>query len=147
MTIPEAVLLVLQAGAFAKGGEVFVLDMGKPVKIVELAENLIKMMGKKPYTEIEIKFTGLRPGEKLYEELLMADEGLQKTANDKIFVGHQIVVDPVEFPKKLKEIRSYCDENDKKKVVKCLAETVGTYVPDARYFGDVFNNGDSDTIV
>ena len=147
MTIPEAVLLVLQAGAFAHGGEVFVLDMGKPVKIVDLAENLIRMMGKKPYTEIDIKFTGLRPGEKLYEELLMDEEGLQKTANDKIFVGHQIVVDPVEFPKKLEEMRGYCNENDKKKIVKCLAETVGTYIPDARYFGDVFNDGESDNVI
>ena len=93
MTIPEAVSLVLQASLFAKGGEIFVLDMGKPVKIYELAENLIRMKGYKPNEDILIQITGLRAGEKLYEELLMDEEGLTKTANEKIFVGHPIAMD------------------------------------------------------
>lgn len=93
MTIPEAVQLVIQAGSMAKGGEIFVLDMGEPVKILELAENLIRLSGFKPYEDIEIKFTGLRPGEKLYEELLMDEEGLEKTESDTIFVGHAMNFD------------------------------------------------------
>lgn len=97
MTIPEAVSLVLQASLFAKGGEIFVLDMGKPVKIYEMAENLIRMKGYKPNEDIRIEITGLRPGEKLYEELLMDEEGLTKTANEKIFVGHPIAMDEENF--------------------------------------------------
>ena len=93
MTIPEAVSLVLEAGAMAKGGEIFVLDMGAPVKITTLAENLIRMYGKEPYKDVPIVFTGLRPGEKLFEELLMDEEGLKSTANSKIFIGNQISID------------------------------------------------------
>ncbi len=99
MTIPEAVQLVLQAGAMAKGGEIFILDMGEPVKILDLAENVIRLSGLEPYEDIDIKITGLRPGEKLYEELLLAEEGIKETTHDKIFVGH-----PIETPQALKEL-------------------------------------------
>ena len=93
MTISEAVSLVLQAGAYAKGGEIFVLDMGEPVKILDLATNMIRLSGYKPGKDIEIKFTGLRPGEKLYEELLMDEEGMTDTPNKLIHIGHPIDVD------------------------------------------------------
>jgi len=93
MTIPEAAQLVIQAGAYAKGGEIFVLDMGKPVKIYDLAENLIRLSGFEPGKDIQIKFTGLRPGEKLYEELSMSEEGLKKTGHEKIFVGKSVNID------------------------------------------------------
>lgn len=101
MTIPEAVSLVLQAGAYARGGEIFVLNMGEPVKILDLATNLIKLSGYKPGDDIEIKFTGLRPGEKMYEELLMNEEGLKETANKMIFIGKPIEFDEEEFRKQL----------------------------------------------
>ena len=87
MTIPEAVQLVIQAGAMAKGGEIFVLDMGQPVKIYDLARNLIQLSGYEPDIDIKIEVTGLRPGEKLYEELLMKEEGLRETRHQKIFIG------------------------------------------------------------
>ena len=101
MTIPEAVSLVLQAGAYAKGGEIFVLNMGEPVRILDLATNLIKLSGYKPGEDIEIKFTGLRPGEKMYEELLMNEEGLKETANKMIFIGKPIEFDEEEFRRQL----------------------------------------------
>ena len=101
MTIPEAVSLVLQAGYYAKGGEIFVLDMGKPVKIIDMAENMIKLSGLKPYEDIDIKIIGLRPGEKLYEELLMDEEGLEKTDNELIFVGKPIEMDDAKFEEQI----------------------------------------------
>ena len=104
MTIPEAVSLVLQAGAYAKGGEIFVLDMGEPVKILDLATNLIKLSGYKVGEDIEIKFTGLRPGEKMYEELLMNEEGLKQTANKMIFIGKPIEFDVEEFKTQLEKL-------------------------------------------
>ncbi|MDR0914091.1 MAG: polysaccharide biosynthesis protein [Oscillospiraceae bacterium] len=127
MTIPEAVSLVLQAGAMAKGGEIFVLDMGEPVKILSLAENVIKLYGKKPYSEVKIKFTGLRPGEKLFEELLMDEEGLQATENQKIFIGNQINVDSTELLSKLERLMSKAKENDSEKVVELLKDLVPTF--------------------
>jgi FlaA1/EpsC-like NDP-sugar epimerase len=112
MTIPEAVELVLQAGAFAEGGEIFVLDMGEPVKIIELAEKLIRFSGYEPYSEIRIDITGLRPGEKLYEELLLKEEGLKKTFNEKIFVsevnGYYLNI----IDKQLDELKAIIDKDD-----------------------------------
>lgn len=129
MTIPEAVSLVLSAGASAKGGEIFVLDMGKPVRILDLAENMIRLSGYEPYTEIDIKFIGLRPGEKLYEELLMDEEGLTKTDNDLIYIGKPLVLQD-DLPEKLQELIkvAYTDEKD---IRLCLKEIVKTYrIPD-----------------
>lgn len=128
MTIPEAVSLVLQASLFAKGGEIFVLDMGKPVKIYELAENLIRMKGYKPNQDILIEISGLRPGEKLYEELLMDEEGLTKTANEKIFVGHPIAMDEEHFFEQLDFLikDSYCNSED---IIMEIAKICITYRP------------------
>lgn len=127
MTIPEAVSLVLQAGAMASGGEIFVLDMGDPVKITTLAENLIRMYGKVPYKDVQIKFTGLRPGEKLYEELLMDEEGLKSTDNKKIFIGNQIDIDPQQLLKNLEQLQAYVEENDNEKTVDMLRKMVPTF--------------------
>ena len=107
MTIPEAVSLVLQAGAYAKGGEIFVLDMGESVRILDLAKNLILLSGHKPNEDIPIVFTGLRPGEKLYEEMLMEEEGLQETANNLIHIGKPIEMDEECFLEQLQELKEY----------------------------------------
>ena len=128
MTIPEAVSLVLESGNLAKGGEIFVLDMGEPVKITTLAENLIRLYGYEPYTEMPIKFVGLRPGEKLFEELLMSEEGLQSTANKKIFIGKQIEINIPDFEKKLEAIGKSAGKNDKKTTVQLLHEIVPTFL-------------------
>ena len=104
MTIPEAVSLVLHAGAYARGGEIFILNMGEPVKILDMAENLIRLSGYEPYKDIQIQFTGLRPGEKLFEELLMEEEGLQDTKNKRIFIGHPMDIDYPWFEDELKKL-------------------------------------------
>lgn len=110
MTIPEAVSLVLQAGAYAKGGEIFVLDMGEPVKILDLAKNLILLSGHKPGEDIKIEFTGLRPGEKLYEEMLMDEEGMQHTPNRLIHIGQPIELDEERFLAQLQQLKDYVEQ-------------------------------------
>lgn len=127
MTIPEAVSLVLEAGAMANGGEIFVLDMGAPVKITTLAENLIRMYGKVPYKDVKIVFTGLRPGEKLFEELLMDEEGLESTANKKIFIGNQINIDADDMLSKLQSLRNAAEANDSEKTIQLLSDLVPTF--------------------
>lgn len=128
MTIPEAVSLVLQAGAYAKGGEIFVLDMGEPVKILDLATNLIKLSGYRVGEDIQIVFTGLRPGEKMYEELLMNEEGLKETANKMIFIGKPIEFDEEVFRSQLVELeRQAMDENSD--IRAAVEKIVTTYHP------------------
>ena len=128
MTIPEAVSLVMEAAAIAHGGEIFVLDMGQPVKIVTLAENLIRMYGKVPYKDVPIVFTGLRPGEKIKEELLMDEEGLQKTSNKLIFIGKQIDIDEDHFASRLKKLRDAAQLNDEEVAITALHEMVPTFI-------------------
>lgn len=130
MTIPEAVSLVMQAGAYAKGGEIFILDMGEPVKIKDLAENMIRLSGYKPYEEIDIKYTGLRPGEKLYEEMLMSEEGMHDTPNHMIHIGKPIDMDYDKFIDQLRGLypvanSDECDDDMKK----IISEIVTTYHP------------------
>ncbi len=126
MTIPEAVALVIQAGVYAKGGEIFVLDMGEPVKIDDLARKLIHLMGYTPDVDMKIKYTGLRPGEKLYEEMLMDEEGLQNTEHDMIHIGHPIDFDEEKFFEKLESLYqlAYEETDDMKRIV---SELVPTY--------------------
>ena len=133
MTIPEAVSLVLKAGANAKGGEIFVLDMGEPVRIVDLAENMIRLSGYTPHEDISIVFTGLRPGEKMYEELLMSEEGLRSTENPLIYIGHTLEFDETEFFNTLEKMRDcmYDDQADVRELVKAVVPTY-TYKADAK---------------
>ena len=126
MTIPEAVSLVLQAGYYAKGGEIFVLDMGDPVKIDTMARNLIRLSGYEPDVDIRIEYTGLRPGEKLFEELLMDEEGLQETENKLIHIGKPIVMDDEKFKEQLKRLEQACKE-ETSSMKDLVAEIVPTY--------------------
>lgn len=128
MTIPEAVSLVMQAGTYAHGGEIFVLDMGEPVKIDTLARNLIRLSGYRPDEDIKIEYTGLRPGEKLYEEKLMAEEGLKRTENELIHIGMPIPFDVEEFLAQLDELaeRAYANAGNIRELVE---KVVVTYHP------------------
>ncbi len=123
MTIPEAVSLVLQAGSYAERGEIFVLDMGKPVRIDDLARNLIRLSGFTPDEDIEIRYTGLRPGEKLYEEMLMDEEGLRATANRLIHIGQPLKIDEAEFLRQLEQLHAACEANSE-----AIRELVGSIV-------------------
>lgn len=125
MTIPEAAQLVMQAGAFAEGGEIFVLDMGKPVKIYDLAWDLIKLSGFVPNKDIKIQVTGLRPGEKLYEELMMSEEGLSDTKHEKIFIGRPTFNDLSVIKKRRGELKGIIESDD----VSALIEKIGQIVP------------------
>lgn len=127
MTIPEAVSLVLQAAAFGGKGNIYVLDMGSPVRILDLAENLIKLAGFIPYRDIDIVFTGLRPGEKLYEELLMDEEGVQKTASKKIFIGSPLKMDRDNFFDHLKQLKEIAYTNDSEALLCMVEEMVPTF--------------------
>jgi FlaA1/EpsC-like NDP-sugar epimerase len=131
MTIPEAVSLVLQAGAYAKGGEIFVLDMGEPVRIYDLAENMIRLSGFEPNVDIEIKVTGLRPGEKLYEERLMEEEGLAKTQNEKISIGKPLDIDEKTLFDKI-EVLLKSAKDETKEMKELVHDLVPTYVIDKR---------------
>jgi len=126
MTIPEAVSLVLQAGYYANGGEIFVLDMGQPVKIADMARKLIRLSGYEPDVDIKIEYTGLRPGEKLYEELLMDEEGLEETENKLIHIGKPIEMDDDLFEKQLEKLEKACKE-ESEDIKEIVAEIVTTY--------------------
>lgn len=132
MTIPEAVQLIFQAGAYARGGEIFVLDMGEPVRIDDLARNMIRLSGFEPDVDIPVVYTGLRPGEKLYVELLLSGEGMQKTKNDLIYIGHEIAFDPAAFEENLMLLRAI-PESDEPALRAKLRELVPTFhAPDGQ---------------
>jgi FlaA1/EpsC-like NDP-sugar epimerase len=133
MTIPEAVSLVLQAGTYAAGGEIFVLDMGEPVKIDTLARNLIRLSGLTPDVDIEIVYTGLRAGEKLFEEKLMSEEGMKTTPNHLIHIGSPIPFDTDEFLKELHVLMTAAYDGDDGNIRDLVAQTVGTYHPAAEH--------------
>lgn len=127
MTIPEAAQLVLQAGAFARGGEIFILDMGKPVRIYDLACDLIRLSGLEPHKDIKISYTGLRPGEKLFEEVLMDEEGLNSTVHNKIFIGKPLNIQYSLLKRELTELWAIVDKSDTRDLVRKLRKLVPTY--------------------
>lgn len=141
MTIPEAVSLVMEAASIAHGGEIFVLDMGQPMKIVTLAENLIRMYGKVPYKDVEIKFTGLRPGEKIKEELLMNEEGLKQTKNKLIFIGKQIEIKPDLFVNELWKLKCAAEENKDEIAIQALHEIVPTFTTPEQFNKAILREG------
>ena len=143
MTIPEAVSLVLEAASIAHGGEIFVLDMGMPVKIVTLAENLIRMYGKVPYKDVPIKFTGLRPGEKIKEELLMNEEGLKKTKNKLIFIGKQIDIDTSTFINELWKLKCADSENNDEIAIRALHAIVPSFTTPEKFNKTVLEKSES----
>lgn len=136
MSIPEAVQLLLVAAHMAKSGQVYVLDMGKPVKILDLAVKMIKLMGYVPYGEIPIRFTGLRPGEKLYEELLMDEEGVDSTSHERIFIGHQEVISRKSIELKLVQLNNALLMKNKNYIFNLMQKIVPTYIPT-----DIVNDG------
>jgi FlaA1/EpsC-like NDP-sugar epimerase len=153
MTIPEAVSLVLQAGAYAKGGEIFILDMGEPVKIADMAKNLIKLSGFEPDVDIKIEYTGLRPGEKLYEEMLMKEEGMQDTPNHLIHIGKPIDLDEEKFFESLVLLKeeAYKESDDIRFLVKKIVPTYNYKIKETMkrktVINDVFMNGDNSSVV
>lgn len=136
MTIPEAVQLVLQAGAMANGGEVFVLDMGNPVKIYDLAKNLIRLSGFEPGVDIEIKITGLRPGEKLFEELLLSEEGMQKTRNERIFIAKPVITDMATLNRNIRALQKLAEDNPEG-----VVEHIHNIVPTFEHAENGYHNG------
>lgn len=143
MTIPEAVSLVMEAASIAHGGEIFVLDMGQPMKILTLAENLIRMYGKVPNKDVEIRFTGLRPGEKIKEELLMNEEGLKQTKNKLIFIGKQIEIQPDLFVNELWKLKCAAEENKDEIAIQALHEIVPTFTTPEQFNKEILGDKDS----
>lgn len=143
MTIPEAVSLVMEAASIAHGGEIFVLDMGQPVKILTLAENLIRMYGKVPNKDVEIRFTGLRPGEKIKEELLMNEEGLKQTKNKLIFIGKQIEIQPDLLVNELWKLKCAAEENKDEIAIQALHEIVPTFTTPEQFNKGILGDKDS----
>ncbi len=146
MLIPEAVSLVLQAGANAKGGEIFILDMGSPVKIRELAENLIRLSGHIPGEDIEIKYTGLRDGEKLYEELLISEEGIQKTESNLIYVARPMEFDSEKLFRRLDEMKENIETASNKEIVDVIKELVPTFTPNNIAYNDAKEEKETVTV-
>ncbi len=136
MTIPEAVSLVIQAGAMAKGGEIFVLNMGESVKIVDLAKNLISLSGFEPDVDIKIEFSGLRPGEKLYEELLMDEEGLKQTNHNKIFIGKPIDINIEKLEKDLKLLKLAVDNEEAEAIEYIMKSLVPTFIREEEKYNE-----------
>ena len=130
MTIPEAVRLVLTAAGMAKGGEIFILDMGKPVRILDMAKNMIRLSGLEPEKDIPIVFTGLRPGEKLYEELLLSEEGTDRTEHEKIFVAKPAIPEQEVFWAQLKRLKQAVQWGNRAAALELLRKLVPTYRPE-----------------